>query len=194
MNPRGVRDTWDCHFNPESYPLYDRLIENMIAFYDVDPNRVYLTGFSAGGDGVYAIVAKMADRFAAANMSAGHPNGLPLWNLYNMPLQLQVGENDTAYERNVVTARYGRLLDEYQEELGGGYVHNTYIHQGQGHNFRDNSMSDQKVMADSAAWLESGDSAVTVAPDYDLLYETTMERGDCNYQFAAKITVDFEQQ
>ncbi len=295
MNPRGVRDTWDCHFNPESYPLYDRLIENMIAFYDVDPNRVYLTGFSAGGDGVYAIVAKMADRFAAANMSAGHPNGLPLWNLYNMPLQLQVGENDTAYERNVVTARYGRLLDEYQEELGGGYIHNTYIHQGQGHNFRDNSMSDQKVMADSAAWLESGDSAVvevdanairfmeqyvreplpervvwdlsqraeqrtgesfywlqadsqltegkivvscdretnsitveecsiagevtfllsndmldlfapvtintpdgsdtvTVAPDYDLLYETTMERGDCNYQFAAKITVDFEQQ
>ena len=22
---RGVRDTWDSHFNPESYPLYDRL-------------------------------------------------------------------------------------------------------------------------------------------------------------------------
>lgn len=292
VNPRGVRDTWDCHFNPESYPLYDRLIENMIAFYDVDPNRVYLTGFSAGGDGVYAITAKMADRFAAANMSAGHPNGLPLWNLYNMPLQLQVGENDTAYDRNIVTAQYGQLLDGYQEELGGGYIHNTYVHQGQGHNFRDNSVSDQKVMADSAAWLESGDSTVvevdanairfmeqyvrnplpervvwdlsqraeqrtgesfywlqadsqltegkivvscdsetntitveecsvagevtfllsndmldlfapitvntsdgsdtvTVTPDYDLLYETTMERGDCNYQFAAKITVAF---
>ncbi len=120
VNPRGVRDTWDCHFNPESYPLYDRLIENMIAFYDVDPNRVYLTGFSAGGDGVYAIVAKMPDRFAAANMSAGHPNGLPLWNLYNMPLLLQVGENDTAYDRNIVTAQYGQLLDGYQEELSGG--------------------------------------------------------------------------
>ena len=39
INPRGVRDTWDTHGNPESYPLYDRLIENMIAFYDVDPNR-----------------------------------------------------------------------------------------------------------------------------------------------------------
>ena len=76
-----VRDTWDCHFNPESYPLYDRLIENLIAFYDVDPNRVYLMGFSAGGDGVYGVTSKMADRFAAANMSAGHPNGLPLWNL-----------------------------------------------------------------------------------------------------------------
>lgn len=293
VNPRGVRDTWDCHFNPESYPLYDRLIENMIAFYDVDPNRVYLTGFSAGGDGVYAIVSKMPDRFASANMSAGHPNGLPLWNLYNMPLQLQVGENDTAYERNTVTAQYGKLLDEYQAELGGGYIHNTYVHQGQGHNFRDNSVENQTVMADSAAWLDSGDSSVTetdtnairlieqyvrnplpervvwdlsqraekrtgesfywlqadsrimegkiivsydketnsinveecsitgevtfllnndmldlfapitvntpagsntitVTPDYDLLYETTMERGDCNYQFAAKITFPFE--
>ena len=291
--PRGVRDTWDCHFNPESYPLYDRLIENMIAFYDVDPNRVYLTGFSAGGDGVYAIIAKMSDRFAAANMSAGHPNGLPLWNIYNMPLQLQVGENDTAYDRNTCTAEYGRLLDGYREELGGGYVHNCYVHQFQGHNFRDNSSAAQKVMADSTAWLETGDASgievdanairfleqfvrnplpervvwdlsqradqredesfywlqahgqlregriiasydretnsvnveectvkgevafllnndmldlfapitvntpdgsntVTVTPDYDLLYKTTWERGDYNYQFAAKISVVFE--
>ena len=158
--PRGVRDTWDCHFNPESYPLYDRLIENMIAFYDVDPDRVYLTGFSAGGDGVYAIVARMTDRFAAANMSAGHPNGVPLWNLYNMPLQLQVGENDTAYDRNIVTAQYGQLLDEYQEELGGGYIHRTYVHEGKGHNFRDKSSEDQKVMEDNALWLETGESPV----------------------------------
>lgn len=292
VNPRGVRDTWDCHFNPESYPLYDRLIENMIAFYDVDPNRVYLVGFSAGGDGVYAITAKMADRFSAANMSAGHPNGIELWNLYNMPLQLQVGENDTDYERNTITAQYGLLLDEYQGELSGGYIHNTYVHEGKGHNFSDNSMAEQNVMADSAAWLESGDASVvkvdanairfveqyvrdplprrvvwdlsqraekravesfywlradggltegkiivsydsetnlinveectvsgevtfllsndmmdlfapitvktpagsntfTVTPDYDLLYETTMERGDYNYQFAAQITITF---
>ena len=49
---RGVRDTWDTHFNPESYPLYDRLIEYMILTENVNPNRVYLTGFSAGGDGI----------------------------------------------------------------------------------------------------------------------------------------------
>ncbi|MBD5459776.1 MAG: hypothetical protein HDR26_02365 [Lachnospiraceae bacterium] len=290
--PRGVRDTWDCHFNPESYPLYDRLIENLIAFYDADPNRIYLTGFSAGGDGVYAIVAKMADRFGAANMSAGHPNGLPLWNLYNMPIQLQVGEKDADYDRNICTAQYGLLLDSYQEQLGGGYIHNTYIHKGAGHNFYDNTGARQKVMEDSAQWLETGESpvvevnanavrfmeqyvrdplpervvwdlsqradqrtgesfywlradrqltegriiasydresnsvnveecsvageitillsndmldlfspitintpagsqTVTVTPDFDLLYETTAERGDYNYQFAAKITVTF---
>lgn len=289
--PRGVRDTWDCHFNPESYPLYDRLIENLIAFRDVDPNRVYLTGFSAGGDGVYGIVSKMTDRFAAANMSAGHPNGLPLWNLYNMPFQIQVGEKDDAYERNTVNAQYGLMLDEYRETLGGGYVHNTYIHQGKGHNFGDNVASNRMVIADIAAWLETGESpavevdanairfleqqvrdplpervvwdlsqradqrstgsfywlqvdkgitegkiiasydretntiqveectvngevtfllgndmldlfepvnvdflgaahALTVEPSMELLYETTAERGDPNYQFAAKISFD----
>lgn len=160
VNPRAVRDTWDCHFNPESYPLYDRLIENLIAFNDVDPNRVYLMGFSAGGDGVYGITSKMPDRFAAANMSAGHPNGLPLWNLYNMPFLIQVGELDSAYERNTVDAQYGLLLDEYHETLGGGYEHATYIHKDQGHNFIDNGAMDQKVIEDIAGWLETGESPV----------------------------------
>lgn len=89
---RGVRDTWDTHFNPESYPLYDRLIRYMILTQDVNPNRVYLEGFSAGGDGVYAISTRMPDRFAAANMSSGHPNGISLLNLFNLPIQLQAGE------------------------------------------------------------------------------------------------------
>ena len=39
-----------------------------IVFEDVDPNRVYLLGYSAGGDGVYQLAPRMADRFAAASM------------------------------------------------------------------------------------------------------------------------------
>ena len=82
----------------------------MILFHGVDPNRVYILGFSAGGDGVYQITPRMTDRFAAANMSAGHPNGVKLENLYDMPLQLQVGIEDAAYNRNKVTAEYDLLL------------------------------------------------------------------------------------
>jgi poly(3-hydroxybutyrate) depolymerase len=78
---RGIRDTWNPHSNEESYPLYDTLIRHLIAEHDVDPNRVYLLGYSAGGDGVYQITPRMADRFAAVNMSAGHPNGINLVNL-----------------------------------------------------------------------------------------------------------------
>lgn len=158
VNPRGVRDTWDTHANPESYPLYDRLIENMIAFYDVDPNKVYLVGFSAGGDGVYLITPKMTDRFAAANMSAGHPNGIDLTNLYNMPIQLQVGMLDTAYGRHTVTAEYDAVLDGLTEIYGGGYEHNVFIHKNYAHNFYDNAAGDQEVLTDPAAWLETGDT------------------------------------
>lgn len=157
INPRGVRDTWDTHANPESYPLYDRLIENMIAFYDVDPDKVYLLGYSAGGDGVYMITPKMADRFAAANMSAGHPNGINLTNLYNMPIQLQGGIGDSAYDRNKVTAEYDAVLNNLAETYGGGFEHNTFIHSKYGHNFYDNDVNDQDVLVDPAAWLETGE-------------------------------------
>ena len=159
VNPRGVRDTWDTHGNPESYPLYDRLIENMIAFYNVDPNRVYLLGFSAGGDGVYMITPRMTDRFAAANMSAGHPNGVNLTNLYNMPIQLQVGMLDTAYNRHTVTSEYDAVLNSLAENYGGGYDHSTLIHVQYAHNFYDNKSLKQEVIADPAAWLATGDIA-----------------------------------
>ena len=166
---RGVRDTWDTHFNPESYPLYDRLIRYMILTEDVDPNRVYLEGFSAGGDGVYAIGTRMADCFAALNMSSGHPNDIEVLNLYRTPIQLQAGEYDDVYDRNTVTAKYGLKLDEYQQQYGG-FEHRTLIHYDRGHNYEDYSKDPIPVMSDIAAWLESGDRSHedvdSFPPDY----------------------------
>ena len=155
---RGVRDTWNTHFNDESYPLYDRLIENLILFANVDPNRVYLMGFSAGGDGVYAIATRMTDRFAAANMSAGHPNGVSMKNLRNLPFAIQVGEKDTAYDRHIQAAIYDGKLAELEKEEGG-YVHETFIHFEKPHNFYDNhpGRAAQKVIANIKAWLADGD-------------------------------------
>ena len=153
VNPRGVRDTWDTHGNPESFPLYDRLIENMILFYNVDPNRVYFLGFSAGGDGVYIISPRMADRMAATHMSAGHHNGTSVMNLRNTPIQLQVGINDKAFNRHKVTVEYQEKLDGLQKQYDG-YVHNTFVHLDKGHNFFDNHPTDpQRVLADNYSWL-----------------------------------------
>ena len=156
VNPRGVRDTWDTHANPESYPLYDRLIQNMIAFYGADPNRVYICGFSAGGDGVYLVGPPMADRFAAVSMSAGHHNYNSILNLYNTPIRLQVGMNDDAYGRNRVTVEYMNHLDDLSKEYGGGYIHDGYVHKDKGHNFRDWSFEEQEVLADPNKWLADG--------------------------------------
>ncbi len=133
--PRGVRDTWDTHFNPESYYCYQRLIQNLAIFYNINPDRVYLVGYSAGGDGVYQISARMADYFASANMSAGHPNGVDLTNVKNMPLYLQCGELDTAYDRNKVTEEYGK-----NENVAG-----VFIHKNKPHNFIDNGTELQKL-------------------------------------------------
>lgn len=167
---RGVRDTWDTHFNPESYPLYDRLIETMILTENVDPNRVYLMGFSAGGDGVYAVGARMADRFAAANMSSGHPNGISMINFYHLPLQLQAGEYDTAYDRHIVTAEYGLLLDNLQEDYPDGYVHRTLIHVNAGHNYEDYDFEPVEVYANIAGYLSGEDKSTefvdSCAPDW----------------------------
>ncbi|MGM9551502.1 MAG: LamG-like jellyroll fold domain-containing protein [Clostridia bacterium] len=133
--PRGVRDTWDTHFNPESYYCYMRLLENLSIYYNINPDRIYLVGYSAGGDGVYQITARMADFFAAANMSAGHPNGVDLTNVKNMPLYLQCGELDDSYGRNEETVKYGE-----NENVAG-----VFIHKNKPHNFVDNGSNMQLI-------------------------------------------------
>jgi len=147
--PRMVRNTWDGHFNPESYPLYDRLIQNMVHFHNADPNRVYLLGYSAGGDGVYAITPRMPDRFAAVNMSAGHHNGINPINLMNTPILLQCGEDDRAFNRHSETPRFGEKLKDL------GYKHEVFIHANTGHAFRDNDplRSKREIWDDASAWL-----------------------------------------
>lgn len=157
--PRGISDTWDLHFQNESYPLYDRLIENLIAYEGADPNRIYLLGFSAGGDGVYQVVPRMPDRFAAANMSAGHHNWIAFDNLLNTPLLLQVGERDAAYNRHRVAAENSLALDALQK-LHGGYIHDVFIHYQAGHNGwydNDSSSAAHEIILDPRAWLNSND-------------------------------------
>ncbi len=155
---RGVRDTWDTHFNPESYPLYDRLIEYAILTLNVDPNRVYLEGFSAGGDGVYAISPRMADRFAAVNMSSGHPNGVSLRNLANLPISIQAGVHDYYTEdalRCVRAAEFEKTLNDYREALGGGYEHQVLIRVPDGHGFDDSTYEKEaEVLADPTAYAD----------------------------------------
>ena len=137
---RGITDTWDMHFQEASYPLYDRLIQSMIYLYQADPDRVYLLGFSAGGDGVYQVAPRMADRFAAANMSSGHPNGVSLRNLANCPFSIQVGVRDYYHEealRCIRGAEFEKVLSGYHDELDYGYEHQVLVRVPAGHNYDD---------------------------------------------------------
>ena len=113
--------------------MFDRLIENFVAFEDVDPNRVYLMGYSAGGDGVYQLAPRMADRWAAAAMMAGHPNNARPDSLRNTSFTLHVGEHNAPYNRNEVAAEWKRRLAELRRGDPNGYDHWAEIHEGKGH-------------------------------------------------------------
>ena len=131
--PRAPTNTWNMWHQDHIDPLFNRIIQNMIMLYEVDPNKVYLMGYSAGGDGVYQLAPRMADRFAAAAMMAGHPNETSPLGLRNLPFTLHMGENDTPYNRNKVAKEWRGKLKDLRNNDPEGYPHLVTIHQGKGH-------------------------------------------------------------
>jgi hypothetical protein len=118
--PRGPTDSWNLWHEAHVDVLFARLIEDFVALEGVNPNRVYLMGYSAGGDGVYQLAPRMADWWAAAAMSAGHPNETQPFGLRNVPFALQVGGLDAAYNRNRIAGEWKTKLDALQAaDIGG---------------------------------------------------------------------------
>lgn len=154
LAPRAPTDTWNLWHQGHIDKFFDRLIENLIVLENVNPNRVYILGYSAGGDGVYQLAPRMADRLAGAAMMAGHPNDAQPLGLRNLPFAIQVGANDDGYKRNSIAIGWGRKLDELQKADPQGYIHFTELHAGKGH-WMD--MQDRKAIP----WMEKN-SRVTL--------------------------------
>ena len=133
FTPRSPTNTWNMWHQSHVDTFFNRIIKNMIAFHDVDPNKIYLMGRSAGGDGVYQLAPRMADRFAAAAMSAGHPNEASPLGLRNLPFTIHVGEHDNLYNRNKVAIDWGDQLKVLQKNDPKGYVHFVKIYKGKPH-------------------------------------------------------------
>jgi predicted esterase len=133
LAPRAPTDAWNMWHEAHMDALFDRLIEDAVALMDVNPDRVYLMGYSAGGDGVYQVAPRMADRFAAAAMMAGHPNDASPLNLRNLPFTIHCGGNDSAFKRNQVAKEWGEKLDALHAADPEGYEHLTVIHEGMPH-------------------------------------------------------------
>lgn len=131
--PRAPTDNWNLWHEAHIDPLFSRLIEDMIALRGVDPDKVYLMGYSAGGDGVWQLAPRMADRFAAVAMMAGHPNEAVLPGLRNLPFAIFMGGEDAAYDRNKIAKERGEELDRLQKEDPEGYVHAVHLYAGLGH-------------------------------------------------------------
>ncbi len=133
MAPRAPTDTWNLWHRDHIDEFFARFIQLADAFEDINTNRVYITGYSAGGDGTFQLAPRMADHFAAAAMMAGHPNDASPLGLRNLPFAIQMGADDAAYRRNEIAAEWGEKLDELQKNDASGYIHFVKLYEGMGH-------------------------------------------------------------
>lgn len=131
--PRAPTDSWNLWHQGHIDQFFARLIEDMILLEDVDPNRVYIMGYSAGGDGVYQLAPRMADQLAAASMMAGHPNETSPLGLRNLPFTIHMGALDNGYDRNKKAKEWEQKLADLRRQDPEGYTHEVTLHQGKGH-------------------------------------------------------------
>jgi len=131
--PRAPTNTWNLWQQAHIDQFFDRLITDLIVSEDVNPNRVFIMGYSAGGDGAYQLGPRLADRLAAAAMMAGHPGDAAVESLRNLPFTIHMGENDRAYKRNEHAAKWKKKLADLHEQDPDGYINEVQIHKDKGH-------------------------------------------------------------
>ena len=76
---------------------------------------------------------RMAERWAGAGMSAGHPNSASPLNLRNLAFAIHVGGDDTMFDRNKKAEEWGKLLESLAAADPGGYVNQWKVHAGLPH-------------------------------------------------------------
>ncbi len=71
------------------------LLDEIVSEYSVDPNRVYLMGYSMGGHGAWYLAYKHPDRFAAVAPMSGMTNVWWASRIKDMPVWAFHGAQDT---------------------------------------------------------------------------------------------------
>jgi hypothetical protein len=135
LAPRAPTDAWNMWHKDHIDGFFDQIIQSATVFLNANPNRVYLMGYSAGGDGAYQMAPRMADRWAAAAMMAGYPNQASPINLRNIGFTLHVGGLDAAYNRNTIAVTYGNEIKKLQdaETEPGFYKYLVQVHANKPH-------------------------------------------------------------
>lgn len=134
---RAPNDTWNGFYDVYVYPLVANLIKQFRLFGDVDPDKVFLMGYSHGGYGAFAIGPKEPDLFAAIHASAAAPTDgeTTAKTLRNTIFTNMVGGEDTMYGRrdrdrdfdSVVRTLRGDRTDIYPVtvEVKEGFQHSN---------------------------------------------------------------------
>ncbi len=133
LAPRAPSNTWDLWHQNHIDDFLNIIIQMAIIKENVNPDKIYLIGYSAGGDGVFQLAPRMADRWAGASMMAGHPNETSPLGLKNTPFAIHMGALDAAYDRNLKAKEWKLLLDDLESKSPGTYIHDVQLHKDMGH-------------------------------------------------------------
>ena len=103
-------------WKPEVAHRFDAVLNDVLERYNVDRDRIYITGFSNGGTGALYYATLWPQRFAAVVtlMGAGQCNEqikAGLANVRNLPLLFVHGENDPVITPDCSTTTHAALLD-----------------------------------------------------------------------------------
>ncbi|MEO6094488.1 MAG: alpha/beta hydrolase [Fibrobacteria bacterium] len=172
LAPRAPTDTWNMWFKDHIDGFFDRLIQLCVANLGANPDRVYVMGYSAGGDGTYQLAPRMADRWAAAAMMAGHPNDASPINLRGIGFTMHVGALDAAFDRNTICVTYGKAIQKLQDADPGFYKYDVQVHAGKPHwmDLEDKVALDwtfgftRKPLPAKVVWLQDGPESANSKP------------------------------
>lgn len=132
---RAPNDAWNGFYADYVYPLVANLIRQFLLFGDVDPNKVFIMGYSHGGYGAFAIGPKMPDRFAAIHSSAAAPTDgeTSPKTLRNTIFAFMVGENDHDYGRLERCQRFDQAIRQLRGDRTDIYPVSMQFEAGYAH-------------------------------------------------------------
>lgn len=90
----------------------DDFVPEMTAKYNIDTDRMYLTGLSMGGRCTWKLALAMPDTFAAIAVICGRTDTYEFETLQNMPIWLFHGVQDGTVSFNNITKNILPVLDE----------------------------------------------------------------------------------
>ena len=132
---RAPNNTWNGFYDDYVYPLIENLIAQFLVYGDVDPNKVFILGYSHGGYGAFAIGPKIPDRFAAIHSSAAAPTDgqTSAKTLRTTRMTFMIGEKDTAYGRCERCQQYAKQLADLRKGRIDIYPVEMLFKTGHGH-------------------------------------------------------------
>ena len=89
------------------------LLDDVVQKYNVDENRIYVTGLSMGGYGTWAMAEKYPDRFAAIAPVCGGGNPLTICKIGKLPVWVFHGAKDP-----VVSVKEGQQMVDALNKCG----------------------------------------------------------------------------